>query len=97
MVAPPSGATETEVRITRLSTRECLAVEYAGALPEEGAAWLKLPGRAPIRVFTHANEDGALVCEFAQPLYPSEVACLLSSHQARATASRVRPRCTFLA
>ena len=97
MVAPPSGATEIEVRITWLSTTQCLAVKFAGAFADVGAAWLKLPGRAPIRIFTHPSENGALVCKFAQPLYSSEVENLLRGEQPRPRVSQVRARCTFLA
>src|SRR3954469_829192 len=97
VIAPPSGATEIEVRITQLSTTKCVAAKLDGKFADGEAAWLKLPGRPPIRIIAHPAEDGALVCSFAQPLYPSEVETLLRSEQARPRVSQIRPRCTFLA
>jgi hypothetical protein len=97
MVAPPPGASEIEVHITRISTTGCLMAELASAFTDGGAAWLKLPGRAPIRIFAHPTDGGALACKFAQPLYPSELESLLRRERPRAQVSQVRARCTFLA
>lgn len=97
LVAPPAGAAQREVAVTRITLEGCLFADTAIPVAETALAWLKFPDRAPIRVSVDRSGDGTLQCRFAQPLYQADLRDLISHGHPRANRSATtRARCTFV-
>ena len=97
-VTQPAGtATETPVRITKISTQGCFIADIDDLPNPSAQTWLKLPGKEPIRVLAEPEPGQGLACSFAQPLYPVELDAMIAHGPSEFRRSgRPRPRCTLL-
>jgi hypothetical protein len=95
--APPPNAVEIEVRIPSISSGGCVVTGYKDAADELPTAWLKLPGLVAARISAWRTGPDELTCEFAQPLYPTELETALGRRAGGTRrAASTRPRCSFL-
>lgn len=90
------GAERIAVRVTSLSPVGC-SISGPGSLADvDGRLWLKLPGFEAFQVAAIDEEDGKLLCRFAQPLSSAFLHSLANPRSQIAPNSRCRARCTLL-
>lgn len=90
------GAQHFSVKITSLHAGGC-AISGPRTLAEiDGKLWLKFPGFEAIQLAATTEEDGRLLCWFAQPLHSALMQAILNPRSQVAGHSSCRPRCTFL-
>lgn len=90
------GADRFAVKVTSLRSQGCALAGPAGLAEVEGKLWLKLPGFEAFQLAAIAEEEGKLICWFAQPLQPALVQAILNPRSVVAGHSSYRPRCTLL-
>jgi hypothetical protein len=90
------GADRFAVKVTSLRSEGC-ALSGRPCLDDlDGKLWLKLPGFEAFQLAAIAEEEGKLICWFAQPLQPAMVQAIVNPRCPSAGHSSYRPRCTLL-
>jgi hypothetical protein len=90
------GADRFPVRLTSLRSEGCALAATVCLDDLDGKLWLKLPGFEAFQLAAIAEEDGKLICWFAQPLQPALVQAIVNPRVQGAVHSFHRPRCTLL-
>jgi hypothetical protein len=93
---PADSAQHFAVKIISLHAGGC-AISGPRALAElDGRLWLKLPGFEAIQLAATTEEEGRVLCWFAQPLHSAMMQAIVNPRSQIAGHSSCRPRCTFL-
>jgi len=90
------GADRFAVKVTSLRSESCALSGSPGVEELAGKLWLKLPGYEAFQLAAIAEEDGKLICWFAQPLQPALVQAIINPRSIVSGYNSYRPRCTLL-
>jgi hypothetical protein len=90
------GADRFPVKVTSLRSEACAVSGPPELTDFVGQLWLKLPGFEAFQLAAIAEEEGKLICWFAQPLQDALVQAILHPRSVISSHSSYRPRCTLL-
>lgn len=96
VVGQTGGADRYPVKVTGLHSEGCVISGLQSIAEVHGKLWLKLPGFEAFQVAALAEEDGKMLCWFAQPLQPAMVQAVINPRSLGGSHSSFRPRCTFI-
>ena len=89
------GADRFTVKVTSLRSEGC-AISGPPSLDDvAGKLWLKLPGFEAFQLAAIAEEEGKLICWFAQPLSHATVQAIVHPRNPVVGHSSFKPRCTI--
>ena len=89
------GADRFAVKVTSLGAERCAIVSPLSLDDAAGKLWLKLPGFEALQLAAIAEEEGKLICWFAQPLPHAMVQAIVQPRRPVVTHSSYKPRCTI--
>jgi hypothetical protein len=90
------GVDRYKVKLTSLRSEVC-AISGAPSLDDiAGKLWLKLPGFEAFQLAAISEEEGKLLCWFAQPLPHGLVQAIVQPRRPAINHSTFKPRCTIL-
>jgi len=90
------GAERIAVRVTSLSAGGC-SISGPGSLADvDGRLWLKMPGFEAFQIAAIDEEDGMLLCRFAQSLSSAVLDALGNPRSPQVRHQSYRARCTLL-
>jgi hypothetical protein len=90
------GADRFPVKVMSLRPEGCAISGPPDVTALAGRLWLKLPGFEAFQLSAIAEEEGKLICWFAQPLQDALVQAILHPRSVIPSHSSYRPRCTLL-
>jgi hypothetical protein len=90
------GADRFPVKVTSLRSESCALLGPSSLDDVDGKLWLKLPGFEAFQLAAIAEEEGKLICWFAQPLQTAMVQAIINPRAAVIGHNSYRPRCTLL-
>ena len=89
------GADRFPVRVTSLRSEGCAITGPPSLDDVDGKLWLKLPGFEAFQLAAIAEEEGKLICWFAQPLQPAMVQAIVQPRRPVIHHNAFKPRCTL--
>jgi hypothetical protein len=89
------GADRFAVKVTSLRSESCVLSGPPSLEQVAGKLWLKLPGFEAFQLAAIAEEEGKLICWFAQPLQTAMVEAIVRPRRPVITHSSFKPRCTL--
>jgi hypothetical protein len=89
------GVDRYTVKVTSLRSEGCAISGPPGLDDVAGKLWLKLPGFEAFQLAAISEEEGKLVCWFAQPLPHGMVQAIVQPRRPAVNHTRFKPRCTI--